>query len=135
MSREIDVYLANTDDETSEEINALFGFGSPFDQTHGFYIDGVSETTAILPPDWRTREIVRTIDVYGRTVRMVVPCPEDLIVSKLARLDEKDKVWIREYVSHYKCDLDLIKSGVRAAINIHAKASSIDMFLKSLSIR
>jgi len=35
--------------EASEHINALFGEGSRFHETHGFYIDGVDENTAMLP--------------------------------------------------------------------------------------
>lgn len=32
--------------EASEHINALFGEGSMFHETHGFFIDGVDDTTA-----------------------------------------------------------------------------------------
>src|SRR5580704_5759335 len=77
--------------EASEQIDALFGSGSQFHQTHGFYIDDVDENTATLPVDWRTRAVVRRIDVGGRTVTAIAPCPDDLIVSKLARLEDKDK--------------------------------------------
>ncbi len=49
MSMEIDAYPANAreweaqhgDAEASEEVNALFGEGSPFARAYGFYIDGV----------------------------------------------------------------------------------------------
>jgi len=89
FSREIDAYPANArawqaehNVEASEEINALFGYGSQFAKTHGFYIDGVDERTAMLPPDWRSRAAVRSENVDGRRVRVVAPGPEDLIVSK-----------------------------------------------------
>jgi hypothetical protein len=39
--------------EASEHIDALFGSGSQFHQTHGFYIDGVDENTATLPAGGR----------------------------------------------------------------------------------
>src|SRR5262245_32330069 len=56
-SPEIDVYPGNAKDweaqerrkhpnetpEASEHIDALFGMGSLFHRTHGFYIDGVDE--------------------------------------------------------------------------------------------
>ena len=83
FSREIDTYPANAkawqaahDVEASEEINALFGYRSQFDRTHGFYIDGVDEKTAMLPPDWRSRAAVRSEDVDGRRVR-VRPAAEE----------------------------------------------------------
>jgi hypothetical protein len=107
-SPEIDVYPENAKDwerrekrkhpdespEASEHIDALFGSGSQFHRTHGFYIDGVDESTAKLPAGWRSRAVVRRFDVGGRTVSAIASCPEDLIVSKLARLDDKDKSFI-----------------------------------------
>src|SRR5262249_41654972 len=77
--------------EASEHIDALFGMGSHFHRTHGFYIDGVDEKTAKLPAGWAERAVVRQVDVGGRRALAIAPCPEDLIVSKLARLDDKDK--------------------------------------------
>jgi hypothetical protein len=65
MSPEIDAYPANAraweaaqdDDlaEASEEISVIFGEGSPFHAAHGFYIDGVDDRTARLPPSWPAR--------------------------------------------------------------------------------
>src|SRR5258708_7846831 len=60
-SPEIDAYPANAKEwerqhpgsEASEEVNALFGSMSAFHRTFKFYIDGVDETTASLPPGWR----------------------------------------------------------------------------------
>jgi len=83
--------------EASEEINALFGEGSNFHREHGFYIDGVDENSARLPPGWTNRTIYREVEVDGRKVIAVAPCPEDVIVSKLARLSEKDREFIEAY--------------------------------------
>jgi hypothetical protein len=104
----------NSDIEASEHINALFGYGSQFHQTHGFYIDGVDENTARLPPDWEERATVKSLEVAGKTVRVVAPCAEDLIVSKLARLDPKDKEFIQAYHSGRPLDLGLIEQRIRA---------------------
>jgi hypothetical protein len=82
--------------EASEHIDALFGSGSLFHQTHGF---GLDENTATLPAGWRTRAVVRRIEVDKRIVTAIAPSPEDLIVSKLARLDEKDRLFIEAYHS------------------------------------
>jgi hypothetical protein len=87
----------NETSEASEHINALFGSGSQFHQTFGFYIDGVVEHTAKLPHGWQTRAVVRHIDVDERTVVAVAPSPEDVIISKLARLEDKDKEFIEAY--------------------------------------
>lgn len=83
--------------EASEEINALYGEGSAFHREHGFYIDGVDENTARLPEDWNKRAITKAVDVDDRKVLAVAPCPEDIMVSKLARLSEKDKQFVEGY--------------------------------------
>jgi hypothetical protein len=122
ISPEIDAYPANAkiweveekkkhpaeSPEASEHIDALFGSGSQFHQTHGFYIDGVDEKTAKLPTGWQARAIVRQVDIGERRVTAVAPCPEDLIVSKLARLDDKDKSFIEAYHSERPLNLALI---------------------------
>jgi hypothetical protein len=126
-SPEIDAYPGNARDwetqerkkhpderpEASEHIDALFGSGSQFHRTHGFYIDGVDENTAIFPAGWQTRAIVRQMDVGGRTVTAIAPCPEDLIVSKLARLDDKDKSFIEAYHSERPLDPNVIEDRIR----------------------
>jgi hypothetical protein len=99
--------------EASEHINALFGRGSHFHRTHGFYIDGVDENTATLPAGWQTRAVVRRVDVGGRTVTAVAPCPEDIIVSKLARLEDKDKSFIEAYHSARPLDPRVIEERIR----------------------
>src|SRR5215467_7336750 len=79
-SPEIDAYPENAGDwerkerkkhpdeapEASEQINALFGSGSQFHQTHGFYIDGVDQHTARLPDGWQTRAVVRQVPLGRR---------------------------------------------------------------------
>jgi hypothetical protein len=100
--------------EASEEINAFFGEGSAFHQSHGFYIDGVDENTARLPADWNTRAIYKDVDVDGRRVLAVAPCPEDVIVSKLARLSDKDEDFIEAYHAARPLDLELIVERTKA---------------------
>jgi hypothetical protein len=103
-SGEIDAYPENAKqwealhagEEASEEINALFGEGSEFHRTHGFYIDGVDETTAALPADWRTREVRRAVQNGEQTNYAVAPELHDLVVSKLCRLDPKDQAFVME---------------------------------------
>jgi hypothetical protein len=127
-SGEIDAYPGNAkiweitqknldlDDEpeASEEINALFGEGSTFHKQHGFYIDGVDENTARLPKDWTKRVIQREIKVDGRKVLAVAPCPEDVIVSKLARLAAKDKEFVEAYHATRPLNAELIVERVKA---------------------
>ncbi|WP_312002375.1 DUF6036 family nucleotidyltransferase [Bradyrhizobium hereditatis] len=102
------------DPEASEEINALYDEGSLFRREHGFYIDGVDENTARLPEDRNKRAITRTVDVDGRKVLAVAPCPEDIIVSKLARLSEKDKEFVEGYHKARPFDRELVIERIKA---------------------
>lgn len=103
ITPEIDIYpennreweLRNPGFEASEEISVLFGEMSQFHERFGFYLDGVDENTARMPPDWLDHAETMEIDVYGRTVIVVCLSIEDVIVSKLHRLVEKDMTLIK----------------------------------------
>jgi hypothetical protein len=100
--------------EASEEINALFGEGSDFHREHGFYIDGVDENTARLPPDWTKRSNCREVEVDGRQVLAVAPCPERHCLE-LARLSEKDREFVEAYHAARPLNHDLIVERIKAA--------------------
>jgi hypothetical protein len=119
--------------EASEHIDALFGSGSQFHRTHGFYIDGVDENTATLPAGWQSRAVVRQIDVGGRTVTAVAPCPEDLIVSKLARLDDKDKSFIETYHAERPLDPSVIEERIRLSDFDPARAQRARTYIRNLT--
>jgi ABC-type microcin C transport system permease subunit YejB len=55
------------------------------------------------------------VDVGGRTVTAVAPCPEDVIVSKLARLDDKDKAFIEAYHAARPLDPRVIEERIRSS--------------------
>lgn len=117
-SGEIDLYPANNRDweskndglECSEEIFALFGQGSTFHNKYGFYIDGVDEHTAIMPGDWLNRANIRIIQDFYRAIpiSIIAPSDEDLVISKLMRLEHKDKVFIRAMHDYVQLDKNKI---------------------------
>jgi hypothetical protein len=95
----IDVYPGNSREweaenrglEASEEIHGLFGEGSQFHRSHGFFIDGVDEATAKLPPDWRKRAVTRRIEgAGGAVVTAIAPNPSEIVAAKLVRGLDKD---------------------------------------------
>lgn len=120
---EIDLYPANRRQweidhpgfEASEEISALFGEMSAFHNSFGFYLDGVDEQTAKLPPDWPDRALATEIDVYGRTATLMCPAIEDIAVSKLHRLAEKDIDFLRDCAAAGKLDLASLRKRFRAS--------------------
>jgi hypothetical protein len=118
--------------EASEHIDGLFGSSSPFHRTHGFFIDGTDENTAKLPQGWNNRAIVRRLDVDGRMVKAVAPAPEDLIVSKLARLDNKDKAFVQAYHNARPLDIALIEERIAATDLDPAVAALAVGYVRSL---
>jgi hypothetical protein len=117
-SGEIDAYPGNIreweahnpDLLASEEINVLFGIGSRFHMEFGFYIDGVDDNTAKLPPDWRERAVEKSVPDGGKLIRVIAPCLEDLIVSKLRRLSLKNEDFVRACHHTQRLDVELIKA-------------------------
>lgn len=97
----------------SEHIDGLFGWNSQFHFTHGFFIDDVDETTAKLPRGWQVRAVTVRTEVEGRTVFGVAPSPEDLIASKVLRLDDRDKVFVEAIHQRRALNLDLVEQRVR----------------------
>lgn len=56
FSREADVAFWDDDDEIkSDRVDGAIGEGSQFDASFGYYGQGVSISTAILPEGWRDR--------------------------------------------------------------------------------
>ncbi|MET3528049.1 DUF6036 family nucleotidyltransferase [Phenylobacterium koreense] len=96
LSREADLYAADVSDEEAEEIaDRLEDIGqlSNFDDTHGYYVDGVGPQTAVLPPEWRARsKKYRSNATNGVTA--IVPHPQDIAASKLYAGREKDHDWV-----------------------------------------
>lgn len=140
-SAEIDAYPSNAKEwessnglEASEEINAFFGSGSDFHKTHGFYIDGVDENTAKLPPDWRTRAVEKIIRDEQRQcdIRIVVPDDDDLVVAKLNRLAEKDKDFIRELARCQQLKVNRIRRLLDTTEPAPERLRIVNQFLDSL---
>ncbi|MBB4260041.1 MULTISPECIES: DUF6036 family nucleotidyltransferase [unclassified Bradyrhizobium] len=52
-------------------------------------------------------------EVEGRTVIGVAPAPEDIVVSKIARLDETDKRFVGAIHETHPLDLELIERRIR----------------------
>lgn len=99
MSIEVDILpIADDNDETArlaDLIEGVAGEFSPFEELHGFSIDGVDLKTSALPADWRDRLVkvqnANTAAPDGEP-QYVGWCldKEDLCVAKLCAFREKD---------------------------------------------
>jgi hypothetical protein len=116
MSTEIDILpLATDNDETArlaDLIEGVAGEWSPFEEQHGFSIDGVDLETAVLPTGWRDRLIkvqnTNTAALSGKP-QYTGWCldKEDLCVAKLCALREKDRNFVGALL-----DADLVDAEV-----------------------
>lgn len=97
VSAEVDVWAEDLAEEEIERLN-VDGIDSEFHAAHGFYLDPVGPTTALLPPGWKDRAV--QVQVKGANV--IGWCPEaaDLAISKLARGDEKDTDFVGAMLFH-----------------------------------
>lgn len=108
MSMEIDILpIADDNDETArlaDLIEGVAGELSSFEQLHGFSIDGVDLSTAILPRAWRSRLVkVQNANTAAPSGEPVFTgwCLErhDLCVAKLCALREKDQNFVAALVT------------------------------------
>jgi hypothetical protein len=89
-SREADLAsFDDPDDARADLIDGAIGELSLFHDTFGYYVQGVSVATAVLPEGWRDRLVV--LDTPGTTPgRGLCLEPHDCVVSKLVAGREKD---------------------------------------------
>jgi hypothetical protein len=100
MSVEVDILPVAADNEETvrlaDLIEGVAGEFSPFEELHGFSIDGVDLETSALPAGWRDRLVkvqnANTAAPSGET-QFTGWCldKEDLCVAKLCALREKDR--------------------------------------------
>lgn len=117
MSIEVDILpIADDNDETArlaDLIEGVAGEFSPFEQLHGFSIDGVDLETAVLPDGWRDR-LVRVQNANtaapSGSPRFTGWCldKEDLCVSKLAAFREKDLNFVGALIDAGLVDVTVI---------------------------
>lgn len=103
LTPEADLYVPGVPDseDLSDALEASIGQGSSFHRQFGYYCDGVSPGTAVMPTDWEARTVLyESAGCPGVTA--VVPDPDDLALSEVVAWRDKDKAWL--------------KSGVRAKL-------------------
>lgn len=90
MSVEADVaFLDDPDERKADAVDGAIGELSPFHQTHSYYAQGVSISTAALPDGWRDR-VVAFAPSAADPATAVCLDRHDLVVSKLVAMRAKD---------------------------------------------
>lgn len=89
-SIEADVaFLDDPAGRKADAVDGAIGELSLFHEQFGYYAQGVSVTTAVLPDGWAER-LVRWSNASTGTSAAVFPDRHDLVVSKLVAMREKD---------------------------------------------
>jgi len=106
------------------------GWGSPFHQTNGVYLDPVGTETAVLPPGWENRLV--PFAAGGGTTGYCLDA-YDLCSAKLARYDAKDREFVLALVHAGLIDLRSLRgrfTSVRDARLTPEKRRLIDQELR-----
>jgi hypothetical protein len=138
MSIEVDILpVADTNEETArlaDLIEGVAGEFSPFEELHGFSIDGVDLETAVLPDGWRERLVkvqnANTAAAAG-DCRFTGWCldKEDLCVAKLIAFREKDQNFVRALLNAGLVDPDVVASRLRHVPDAHERAEAVQRSL------
>lgn len=111
VSREVDLYPA-MHPERSDLIDGAIGALSSFDETFGYYADGVGPETATMPADWMDRATLH----YIGDLTAICPDIYDLAVSKCAAGREKDADYVRV----------LLRAGMVDAATLETRIGMLD---------
>ncbi len=108
-SREVDLYPA-LHPERADLIDGAIGAMSSFDETFGYYADGVGPETAIMPADWMDRARL----YYIGDVTAICPDIHDLAVSKCAAARDKDADFVRVLLKEKMIDANVLDERIRS---------------------
>lgn len=103
-------------DRKADQVDGAIGELSPFHETFGYYAQGVSISTAVLPDGWRDRlVVVETASTAPGRGHLLDP--DDCVVSKLVAGREKD----------YAFAAALIQSGLVNAAVLAERIETVDV--------
>ena len=93
MAASVDVdAFSKSDPARIFELTSMLGQGSQFEADHGYYLDPISPRVATLPGGWEERLL--RLQLEPDLVVWFLE-PNDAAVSKYARMEPRDREWIR----------------------------------------
>ncbi len=118
-SIEVDIaFFDDSDEAKSDQVDGAIGELSMFHDTYGYYAQGVSVSTAVLPNGWRDRLVVvessSTAPGRGHCLE-----PHDCVVSKLVAGREKDLAFARALVREGLVDVTTLAVRIEALDGVH----------------
>ncbi|MCA1672046.1 MAG: hypothetical protein LC799_07535, partial [Actinobacteria bacterium] len=105
----------------SDQVDGAIGELSAFHETYGYYAQGVSITTAILPRGWQSRLVV--LDSTGTAPgRGHCLDPHDCVVAKLVAGREKDFAFAEALIRERLIDPKILSDRVEGLDGAHPLA-------------
>jgi hypothetical protein len=129
MSMEADVaFFEDPENEKADIAEAILGELSMFHHTFGYYLQGVSMETAVLPKGWEMR--LRRF-VYGDYGGADARCLEvhDLAIAKLVANRSKDRDFVRALMAQYIALEGIL---VERALELHESQELVDRVISSI---
>ncbi len=100
-------FFDDPDDGKADLVDGAIGELSQFHETYGYYAQGVSVTTAILPAGWRDRLV--ELDALGtEPARGLCLEPHDCVISKLVAGRWKDRDYAAALIREGLVDADVL---------------------------
>lgn len=111
QSMEADMWPADRP-ELADLIEGSIGEGSPFEATWGYYAQGISPQTPVLPLGWEGRlHEIRNANTGGASGYCIDP--HDLFLSKAVAGREKDILFIEAMARHGLVERSVLESRLR----------------------
>lgn len=123
--------------QAADRIDGALGEWSGFHDAHGFYVQGVDVDTAVLPLGWQER-LMRVAVVGAPDLEAMCLEPHDTCAAKLARNEQRDRVFVEALVGAGLIDPSLLAERIGAIPDDRleaARKSVVLAFVRSLAPR
>ena len=71
-----------------DRLSEIGGKGSPLAQRYHIYVSALAEINFSVPSDWKDH--CHPLDIPLKHFQIMIPCVEDIVLGKIARLEPKD---------------------------------------------
>lgn len=125
--------LDDPDERKADLIDGSIGEASIFHETFGYYAQGVSQATAVLPEGWRDRLVRYESPATGGVVAWCLEI-HDLWLSKAVAMREKDVDFCRALAQRHLVNGDTLRGRLAGLAGVaDAQRTQIASFIDSVS--
>jgi hypothetical protein len=113
-------FFVDPDGSKADRLDGAIGELSRFHETFGYYAQGVSMTTAVLPTGWEARTVAfARSGAFPARARCLEP--HDCVVSKLVAGREKDRAFAAALIREGLVEPETLTTRIRALSGVDAR--------------